>query len=266
MLIKNYMIGGDHEVFLRNKKTGEIVSAEGIIQGTKYEPFNFDENDRFACTSLDNVLAEYNIAPAKTAAEFYHGIEKALNYINSHIPKGLEVVALPAARLKKKYLKTENTQLFGCEPDFNAWTNGGMNERPKADGDLRSAGLHITVGYDDPNEMSNLLWVRSMDTHIGIPSVLQEPDNERKKLYGKAGAFRHTPFGCEYRSTSNYILGEKKLIDWAFQNTEEAIKFVNEGKSYMIDEERDNIMSAINDKDPDKARYIIDKFQIKMAE
>lgn len=113
MLIKDFMIGGDHEVFLQDKNTKEIVSAEGIIQGTKYEPFNFDENDRFACTSLDNVLAEYNIAPARTRAEYYHGINKALEYIRKHIPGNLEPVALPAARLDDKYLQTENAQLFG---------------------------------------------------------------------------------------------------------------------------------------------------------
>ena len=35
MFINNVLIGGDHEVFLRNKKNKEIVTAEGIIMGTK---------------------------------------------------------------------------------------------------------------------------------------------------------------------------------------------------------------------------------------
>lgn len=56
--IKNWMIGGDHELFLRKKGTEEFVTAENIIKGTKEEPFNFDKKDRFACTSLDCVLAE----------------------------------------------------------------------------------------------------------------------------------------------------------------------------------------------------------------
>lgn len=264
MLISDYLIGGDHEVFLQDKKTKEIVSAEGIIKGTKHEPFNFDKNDEFACTSLDNVLAEYNIAPAKTPAEYYAAIEKALNYIKKSIPKNLEPVALPAARLKKKYLKTENALLFGCEPDYNAWTNQ-VNERPEANGNLRSAGFHITLGYSNPSEMTNLMWIKAEDLFIGVPSVLQEPDNERKKLYGKAGAFRHTPFGCEYRSTSNYILGDKKLIEWAFENSVRAIDFINEGGMYSLEEEADTIVKAINNKDKEIALYLIDKFKIKMA-
>ncbi len=265
MLIKDFLIGGDHEVFLRDKDTKEIVSAEGIIRGTKHDPYNFDESDRFACTSLDNVLAEYNIAPARNAVEYYNAIEKALNYIRKHIPENLEPFAFPAARLADKYLQTENAILFGCEPDYNAWTNM-VNPRPQAtDSNLRSAGYHITIGYDNPMEMVSLMLIKAMDLTIGVPSVLQEPDNERKQLYGKAGAFRHTPFGVEYRSTSNYILQDKKLIDWAFNATVDAIGIVNDGKMQDVDEESEMIISAINDKDADKAKYLIDKFQIKLA-
>lgn len=263
-LIKDWKIGGDHEVFLRDKETKEIVSAEGIIKGTKDFPFNFDENDEFACTSLDNVMAEYNIAPAKTPAEYYFAIEKALKYISEHIPENLEIATIPAARLQKKYLKTENAMLFGCSPDFEAWRNI-QNRPPKANGNLRSAGYHITMGYDNPSEIVNLMWVKAMDLYISVPSVLQEPDNERKKLYGKAGAFRHTNFGVEYRSSSNYILQDKKLIDWAFNNTVEAIEFVNADKAAFLDEEADNIISAINEKDEQKAKYLIDKYEIKLA-
>lgn len=265
MLIKDFLIGGDHEVFLKDKNTNEIVSAEGIIKGTKHDPFNFDETDRFACTSLDNVLAEYNIKPSKTKAEYYHAIQKALDYIKNFIPKNLEPIAIPAARLDSKYLQTENALLFGCERDYNAWTNQ-INDSPQAeDSSLRSAGFHITLGYDNPNEIVNLMWVKAMDLYVGVPSVIQEPDNERKKLYGKAGAFRHTPFGSEYRSTSNYILQNKNLINWAFDSTVKAVEFVNNDRIFELDEESDSIISAINDKDSDKAKYLIDKFKLELA-
>lgn len=264
MFIKNYKIGGDHEVFLKNKKTNDIVTAENIIKGTKEFPFNFDKSDPFACTSLDCVLAEYNIAPATTKAEYYHGIEKALNYIKKNIPADLEIAILPAARLKDEYLQSETSQMFGCSSDFNCWTRQ-QNPTPIPDGNLRSAGFHITLGYDDPNEFVNLMWVKAMDLFVNVPSVIQEPDNERKKLYGKAGAFRHTVFGVEARSLSNYVLQDKKLIDWVFDNTIEAINFVNSGNIYLLDEEADIIISAIDDKDVNKAEYLINKFNIKMV-
>lgn len=264
LFINNPMLGGDHEVFLRDKETKEVVTAEGIAKGTKDEPFNFDEDDAFACTSLDNVLLEYNIKPAKTKAEYYHGIEKALKYIKSSIPKNLEIAFLPAARLDEKHLQSEIAQRFGCSSDYNCWTRQ-QNEMPIPNGNLRSGGFHITLGYDEPNEFVNLMWVKAMDLFINVPSVIQEPDNERKKLYGKAGAFRHTPWGVEARSLSNYVLNDKGLIEWVYDNTVEAIDFVNRGDSYLLDEEADVIISAINDKDEDKARYLIDKFKIPMT-
>lgn len=124
---------------------------------------------------------------------------------------------------------------------------------------------HITCGYDNPNEFVNIMGVKAIELFVGVPSVIQEPNNERKQLYGKSGAYRDTPFGFESRSTSNYILQDKKLIDWVFNNTIEAINFVNEGKIYLIDEEADIIISAINDKNEDKAKYLINKFNIKLA-
>jgi len=264
MFIKDSLIGGDHEVFLREKDSKEVVTAEGIIMGTKENPYNFDVVDPFACTSLDCVLAEYNIKPARTKSEYFEGIQKALDYISKNIPANLEIAVLPAARLNEKYLQSETAQRFGCSADHNCWTRQ-QNESPIPDGNLRSAGGHITLGYQEPNEFVNLMWVKAMDLFLSVPSVIQEPDSERKKLYGKAGAFRHTPFGCEYRSLSNYFVDNKGLIDWVYDNTQAAIDFVNNGSTYLLDEEADVIIAAINDKDVNKAKYLIDKFQIKMA-
>lgn len=138
-MIENFKIGADIEVFLRRKKDKEIVTAEGLIKGTKDVPFNFDVENKFYATSLDNVMAEFCIPPSTTNSEFFHGIQKALNYINSSIPKRLETVALPSALVNEKYLVTKNAQLFGCDPDYNAWT-GVINIPPGTGTNLRTCG------------------------------------------------------------------------------------------------------------------------------
>ena len=61
------------------------------------------------------------------------------------------------------------------------------------------------------------------------------------------------------------FLLDKRYIDWVYDQTQEAIDFVNNGKTYMLDDEADIIISAINDKDVEKAKYLIDKFNIKMV-
>jgi hypothetical protein len=141
-----------------------------------------------------------------------------------------------------------------------------MNPPPNGEStNLRTGGFHISVGYDNPNEDINANIVKSIELFVGVPSVLQEPDNERKMLYGKSGAYRDTAFGVEARSISNYVLESKKYIDWVYNSTKKAIDFINKGKLYLINDEADIIISAINNKNKDEALYLIDKFKLKLA-
>ena len=228
--ITQVSIGSDCEWFLENIITGEIVSAENIIKGTKKDPYRFDPENKYYATSLDCVLSEGNIPPTKTPLEFYLALEKLRNYIDSNLPEELITVAIPSARLKDKYLQTETARTFGCEASFNCWTDEEV--KPEATGDnLRSAGLHIHVGYKDSTEETNKEIIKAMELFLGVPSVLLEPKNERRKVgYGQAGNYRHQPYGgVEYRSLSSHFSSGKDLIQWCFRNTEKAIEFVNTG-------------------------------------
>jgi hypothetical protein len=264
-LVHNVTLGADIEVFLKNKETGEVVSAEGLIKGSKEFPFFFMDDNPFFATSLDNIMAEFCIPPAKNSADFRSSIETAIGYITDNIPKDLSVFAFPAARIDGKYLQTENAMLFGCHPDFDAWRNGSMNERPGgALSNLRSCGGHIHVGYDDPDMATNLQLIKAMDIFVGLPSVLQEPDNDRKSLYGKAGAFRFKDYGVEYRTISNYYINSPELTHWAFDNTTNAVEFVNQDNK-ISRTEADGIQLAINKADKQLAEELCKYFGVKLA-
>lgn len=259
------LIGADIEVFLQNKDSGEIVSAEGLIQGTKIEPFRFDSSNHHFATSLDNVMAEFNIPPTNDKNLFVQYLNKSLNYINGYIPGYLTSVAIPSARLNPVYLETENAMMFGCDPDYNAWT-GKENPRPEPNGNLRTAGGHLHVSYKNPNKETSLKLVKAFDISIGVASVIQEPKNERKTLYGKAGAYREKEYGCEYRSVSNYYLNSPTLMSWAFEAAHKAISLVNEGIIDSLNEdEAKDIQNAINFCDESLANKLIKKYDIKLA-
>jgi hypothetical protein len=264
LLINNPTVGADIEVFLQDKDTNAIVSAEGIIKGAKHAPFKFLEGDDFFATSLDNVMAEFCIPPAKTANDFKEYISYAISWINGFIPKNLQTLASPAARVDGRFLQTENAKLFGCEPDFNAWEWGDQNEKPCPTGDLRSCGGHIHIGYENPKGDTNLELIRIMDIFLGLPSILQEPDNERKSLYGKAGAFRHKTYGVEYRTISNYYVNSPRLMEWVYNNTLEAIDFVNK-EQHITPEEGQAVRHAINSNDKKLADMLIGYYGVKLA-
>lgn len=263
-IIGDYLIGSDVEFFLREKGTQNIVSAEGLIQGTKKDPFKFDKDNDFFATSLDNVMAEGNIPPAKTPAEFYAYVERLRKHIDSVIPQHLETVAMPSARLDFEWLMTENAQIFGCDPSLNCWTDEQVIPQPSGD-NLRSAGFHLHVGYEEPSKKTNRLIARAMDLFVGVPGILMEPENERRKVgYGCAGNYRNQKHGMEYRSPSSYFASEQKLIEWCFRNTERAIAFVESGEVNEIANLGDTIQETINSENKEMAEIMVKRFEIPM--
>lgn len=217
--MKKYTIGADIECFLADKETNEIVSAEGIVKGTKWEPFVFDETNKFFSTSLDNVMAEHCIPPTDNVGDWVSGILKARHYIES-LDNKLCTAFIPSARLADKWLQTENANIFGCEPDFNAWLDGEMNPPvEKSIPNLRTAGFHVHVGYDNPSIEMNVRIMKFFDAYLTLPSLLIEPDNERRHMYGKAGAFRNKAYGMEARTLSSFFASEEKYMAWVFEQT-----------------------------------------------
>lgn len=272
-IINNPLIGADVEVFLAERETMRIVSAEGYIQGTKNNPFVFDKDNPHFATSLDNVLAEFGIAPARTKAEFYNNLQKSLNYINATIPSDFCTAILPAANLEPEFLKTKQAKVFGCDPDFNAYT-GLENLRPYCDDvTLRSCGGHIHISWDNvtpeedykqPKDETRRQLIKMLDFHIGVPSVLMEPENKRKELYGKAGSYRSKEYGVEYRTPSNYYLASKKLTDWIYTSALTAIQWINEGKT--LDPYMDDVVqAAINFNSKEMAADLCKEYHLKVA-
>lgn len=264
-MIDKFLIGSDIEYFLQDKNTQEIVSAENIIKGTKHDPFHFDKKNKYFATSLDNVMAEGNIPPAKSASEFYESVDKLMKHINSVIPAELTTVCLPSARLDYKWLQTETAQMFGCDPSFNCWTGELVHPQPTGD-NVRSTGFHVHVGYDKPNETENIELARAMDLFLGLPAVIMEPANERKLVgYGLAGNFRHQRHGMEYRSLSGFFSSSKELIEWCYNQAVAAIDFVNSGRLVDILHMGDDIQRIINTEDRVGAVRMVNQFQLKLA-
>ena len=229
LVYRDVSIGADPELFLKGSN-GHFVSSIDKIGGTKHAPRPID--DLGNSVQEDNVAVEYNITPAKSRDAFIASNQKVLSYLSGYVKQlGLSFAQDAAAFFPDEELQDYRALTFGCEPDFNAWTERENNppELTEETRNLRSAGGHIHVGYVDPDfDKSNRL-VKAMDVFLGCQSIKYDPDNLRRKLYGRPGACRYKPYGVEYRTLSNFWILSPDMQGWAYDQTHKAIDFLNNG-------------------------------------
>ena len=236
--IENVTIGTDVEFFVADD-TGEIVSAEGFIRGSKDNPYKFVEDNPYFATQLDNVLAEGNIPPCTNRDEWHDNILFLRNAIQQQLPKGYRTVACASAELHERFL-TFQAQRFGCDPSYNVWTGKVIPVSPTKRF-IRSAGFHVHVGYTNPTKPKNVLIAKFLDLHLGVASVLLEPESLRQSLgYGAAGNFRHQKHGVEYRVLSSYFASTPALVRWTYDTAVSAVGRLNYARRV------DNVAAYLN--------------------
>lgn len=253
----NHLIGADPEVFLMDAKTQQIASAIGVLEGTKEKP----EKIGNGALHKDNVLAELNIRPTKNPTQFSENITEMLDELRARANNaGLEVVFPAHAYMHEDYLATAEAQVFGCEPDYNAWE---LEENPVVNpddaGNLRVAAGHVHISLSKVTPKTQLACAQWCDVFLGVPAVFADPDSTRRQLYGKAGSFRPKPYGIEYRVLSNFWLTSPRLMTWVWWSAQQAAGRANDGpviNPSLISK----IQKAINDYDVDAAAYICEMF------
>jgi hypothetical protein len=256
-MIKNVTVGSDSEVIVADL-SGRPFPVCGIIGGTKDKPRKLGSSPYLI--QEDNVLLEFNIPVCTSAKEFADHMLLGLRKSLHELPPSLMAYPHSTAEFAPQLLSFPAAQVFGCEPDFNAWT---MEENPKPYSDnkqLRSAAGHIHIGWENPTNQDRLDLVKACDIFAGLRSVINFKDKTRRQLYGKAGAFRPKEYGIEHRVLDNewVLLGVASTIWYWYQD---AINFVNAGLMQQVSEEDSTaIQKAINTYDKDSAYLLLKKF------
>ena len=257
--LEGFKLGCDPELFVINSD-GVPVSAHGMIPGTKKEPYKVE----CGAVQVDGMALEFNIDPAETWQEFNGNIETVLKQLKGMLPNGHQFLIAPSVHFTQEVFDAQPPEALelGCDPDFNAWTNGAVNPAPEpAKGStMRTAAGHIHIGFTEdqdiscPDHLANCCdLIKQLDWFLGFPALSKDKDGmERRALYGKAGCFRPKPYGVEYRTLSNFWIKNKNTRKWAWERTIEAIQamatceFAKKFGENHYDKLNKNIVSAIN--------------------
>lgn len=260
-MIKNVKLGSDPELFIINSKTNEVVSSIGLIPGEKGKPWTEGLPEGYGL-EIDNILAEFNIPPCSTKEEWIHHMNFMKDFIRDFVKKvnqDYDLMHKASAHVDPKILNNPIAQLFGCSVSYNAYTES-PNPRPEGDKtNIRSAGVHLHVSYDDPNIFESILLVKYFDVYMGIPSVVIDPDTDRRSLYGKAGDFRGCVYGVEYRSLSGFFLKDDKTLGFMW---DQAMKAIDAYNNCVEIPDGDIVQDIINTSNVDAAKQIIKEFKL----
>lgn len=216
MTKSQFTIGCDPEVFIGKRGDNGLIrpiSAVGRSTGTKENP----EIVRYGAVQVDGLALEINTnpAPMDDFAMFNTAITKVIQNLEDRLKTDESLMYVPAVRFSDDIMDAApaSAKELGCEPDFNAWNGGQPNPRPDASTNLRTGAGHIHIGwgkdipFDHPDHIEICCaFVKTLDLYAGLASVLIDPSDTRRQLYGRAGAFRPKSYGVEYRVPSNVWL------------------------------------------------------------
>lgn len=212
-------LGSDPEVFLVNAQSKEFVPVCGKIGGTKDKPLAMDGLSSGFCVQEDNVMLEFNIPASVGQASFVLNMELALAHVWDlvHTRLGCGLATTCSALFPIRSLQDKGARMFGCSSDFDGYNVGAkypvINRDVLKDGmgEWRFAGGHIHLGYMK-NDIPPFVVAQFADLSLGLPSVAHDKQGKRREIYGKAGRYRPTKYGIEYRTLSNFWLFEPGLL------------------------------------------------------
>lgn len=254
-------VGADVELFLVRPDRVPVPCVQ-LVGGTKEKPIPIlTELGEGYAIQEDNVMLEYNIPPANTVHDFVYSLRRVNEEIARIVSrKGLIPAIEASMRFTEADLSSDQAKVFGCEPDFNVWERC-PNEKPELPEDaktLRTAGGHVHVSFNvngEPPKFPEQLTemeavVMGMDIFLGVPSVILDKDRDRKRLYGKAGAFRRKPYGIEWRTSSNWWTKNPEYMAFVFQQVMLVFSFIqHEGLASVSQrwrKSKDQVQAIIN--------------------
>ena len=239
-------MGGDPEFFIADKR-GKVLNADAFLPGKHNSHIVRSDGDRFkGKVFFDGIQAEMAVAHNTCREYFAVNTRACWRHVLRTIPEDHKIVLKPAVKVQKAILERADPEArrFGCAPDFNAYTlSANTPEMDASRHPFRYAGGHMHLGgyelkykrSDDPyvkaftTEEGHLRMIKLLDFLVTIPTLLLDSGpgaKKRRAKYGKAGCFRPTPYGIEYRTPSCWWLKSPMTLSLVYGLGKLAVLFL----------------------------------------
>lgn len=220
--IKRYPVslGCDPELFL--KQGSNIIGSEKVIT-------SIGEVIR------DGVQVEFNPQNEYCRQDLGRNIKRCFDNLRSQLKAGINPdfnISIEVSDEEYNSLGNDAKQL-GCKASKSSYKERSKITKSKKTTKQRSAGGHIHLGYGDSMTYEAMkeeeAVVTLLDIIVGNTCVLidRDPGNiTRRKLYGRAGEYRTTSYGLEYRVLSNFWLRHYVIFSLVFNLARFAVRIL----------------------------------------
>ena len=236
-----FKLGADPELFLKTKD-GKFVSAHDLVPGSKKDPHKV----KSGAIQPDGLAAEFNIDAVDYSdfSAFDSNLTAVIKQLKEVVGPDVNFALAPSAQFDSDYYESlpESAKELGCDPDFCAYSADPFEPNPRPDGasGLRSAAGHLHIGWgadipvDHPDHIDICrAFVKNLDVYVGLAMTTFDSDTERRKLYGKAGAYRPKSYGVEYRTPSNAWIASRARRQFIHSMVSSAITNMSNGATPM---------------------------------
>jgi hypothetical protein len=161
---------------------------------------------------------------------------------------------------------------LGCAPSKNLYGHRSLHVEDPRELPMRSAGMHMhfgivpSYGWSASIERKNSM-IRMLDRVIGtiMTSMFQGLEGTtrpaRRELYGRAGEYRCTPYGREWRTPGPAIGAHPATFNLIWDLARIAAHWGLQGLEYLWDTTDDETRQVINEYDVPLAQKIIERNQ-----
>lgn len=218
----------------------------GSDRGGGYQPFWDGYQAEF------NVRADYCIAYLVDSIRM--GLKKTLADARAKDPTA-QLSLKTTMDIPPERLATDDTKYvqFGCTPSLNVYPDESFPEVDSATIPFRSAGGHIHFTHTGDIKEA----VKGLDRVLGVicVSLFQKYDDPRRRiLYGRAGEYRKTSYGMEYRVLSNAWLCNPIVTNLIYELARR-VALLGDWTSWQASEKE--VRDCINNCDAEAAHRIL---------